>query len=333
MLADGYEAGEEGSEMMNLCPRNVEEMREMFYQGEYDAPHRVKFLERCNSVTITIDATHYGGSLAEMKITVNKVKDVEDKDRPAFVYFHGGAFVLGDAKRTQPEACFHAVNFGCTSFGVEYGVAPEVKAPDGGINCYAAVKYISQHAANFNIDPAKIAIGGESAGGTHTTMCMYQLAKRNEGHLVKFAWDDIGPSSPHWFERTEENSYSWLEFRLAAGQFGPLECLAKHDLDFEKEKAKNPDLTSAQFSRMVAEKFREDPEIFPVLMGDSLARRCPPVFITTREFDIYRRDCELMADLMRRNKRLLMEVRLLILLSFYSSCRCTSTPAPPTCPP
>ena len=42
-----------------------------------------------------------------------------------------------------------------------------------------------------------------------------KLANRDEGHPVKFAWDDIGPSSPHWFDRTEENSYSWLEYRLA----------------------------------------------------------------------------------------------------------------------
>ena len=61
-------------------------------------------------------------------------------------------------------------------------------------------------------------------------------------------------------------------FRQAAGQFGPIECLAKHDMDFEEEKTKNPELTSSQFSRMVAERFRNDPEIFPVLMSDDIAR-------------------------------------------------------------
>ena len=63
-----------------------------------------------------------------------------------------------------------------------------------------------------------------------------------------------------------------LTFRQSAGQFGPIECLAKHDMDFEEEKTKNPELTSSQFSRMVAERFRNDPEIFPVLMSDDIAR-------------------------------------------------------------
>jgi len=289
-LTAGYEEDGDGGLDMNLCPRNIQEMRRIYQADtQYDSPHRVPYMDQCHSETITVDATQYGGSLPQMKITVNKVKNVPDEHRPAFIYFHGGAFVFGDCVRTQPDACFHAVNFNCTSFGVQYGVAPEVKAPDGGLNCYAAVKYISANADKFNIDPSKIAIGGESAGGTHTTMCMYQLAKHGESHLVKFAWDDIGPSSPHWFERTKENSYSWLEWRQAAGQFGPLECLAKHNMDFSKEKEVNPNLTSAQFSRMVAEKFKDDPEIFPVLMGDTLASKCPPVFITTREFDLYRR--------------------------------------------
>ena len=90
---------------MNLCPRNVVEMREMFSQvilmiimiitmtmtmmtlmtmimtmreifseGEYDSPHYAQCLEKCHSDTITVDATRYGGTLLEMKITVNKVR-------------------------------------------------------------------------------------------------------------------------------------------------------------------------------------------------------------------------------------------------------------------
>merc|ERR1719436_1592721 len=113
-MTAGYEG--EGGVDMNLCPRNVKEMREMMYQEKYDCMHRVPYLEKCESKFITVDATKYGGSLKEMRISVNKVKGVEDKSRPAFIYFHGGAFVFGDAERTLPEACFHAVNFGATCF-------------------------------------------------------------------------------------------------------------------------------------------------------------------------------------------------------------------------
>ena len=134
--------------------------------------------------THTTARTH---SLKDMAITVNKVKGVEDVGRGAMIYFHGGAFVFGggehtggDGKRTQPEACRMALGFDVTCFGVDYGVAPEVKAPDGGLNCRAAVRYIVKNAAKFNLDPTKIVMGGESAGGCHTAMCMYQLALAGE---------------------------------------------------------------------------------------------------------------------------------------------------------
>ena len=52
--------------------------------------------------------------------------------------------------------------------------------------------------------------------------------------------------------------------------------------------------------------------IFPLLFKLSLllppSRRCPALLVTTREFDLYRRDCELMAQLMKRNQRLLMDI-------------------------
>ena len=96
-----------------------------YSEGEYDSMHLVPFMDKCDKETITIDATKYGGCRKAMKITVNKVKGVEDKNRPALIFFHGGAFVFYDAEKTQPSACHHAVSFGMTVFGVDYG-APSV---------------------------------------------------------------------------------------------------------------------------------------------------------------------------------------------------------------
>lgn len=291
---------------MVMTPRNIEKFRKMQYsEGEYDSMHLVPFMDKCDKETITIDATKYGGCRKAMKITVNKVKGVEDKNRPALIFFHGGAFVFYDAEKTQPSACHHAVSFGMTVFGVDYGVAPEVKAPDGGKNCYASVKYIVENAAKFNIDPSKIVIGGESAGGCHTAMCCHELAKRNESGLVKFAWMDIAAVSDHWLDRTEKNSRDWLEGESAMGNICPLECLVKHTEDFEKSDLTDED---AAFSRMVVNKFRGNPDVFPVHISDEMAKRMPPTLITTREFDLFRRDCEQYGALMRKNKRLLMDV-------------------------
>jgi acetyl esterase len=164
----------------------------------------------CDTEVITINPAKYGGMYKHMEIYVHKPKNSIDTNRPALIYFHGGAFVFNNAYHTAPIACQHALNFDCTVFGVDYGVAPEVKAPTGGLNAYAAVKYIVENAKSFNIDPSRIAIGGESSGGYITACCSMQLAKKNESHLVKFAWLDIAAVSNHWFERTEVNS-TWIE--------------------------------------------------------------------------------------------------------------------------
>jgi hypothetical protein len=43
-------------------------------------------------------------------------------------------------------------------------------------------------------------------------------------------------------------------------------------------------------------------------MEDKLAKKCPPCIVTTREFDHYKRDCQSYAELMKRNKRLLIDL-------------------------
>ena len=52
---------------------------------------------------------------------------------------------------------------------------------------------------------------------------------------------------------------------------------------------------------------KTDPRVFPVLMGDDLARKCPMTLCTGREFDLYKRDTTEYADLMRKHGKLLAE--------------------------
>jgi len=47
-----------------------------------------------------------------------------------------------------------------TVISVEYGNAPEVKAPNGALNCYAALKWVLDNAEQLDIDPEHVAIGG-----------------------------------------------------------------------------------------------------------------------------------------------------------------------------
>jgi acetyl esterase len=94
------------------------------------------------------------------------------------IYLHSGAFVFNNAQKTAPEACRYSVKFNCTVFGVDYGVAPETKAPNGALNTYAALKYIYQNASEFCVDQDRIFLGGQSSGGNIVAATCIELAKR-----------------------------------------------------------------------------------------------------------------------------------------------------------
>jgi len=85
---------------------------------------------------------------------------------PGFLWIHGGGYVMGtidtDDTLTMPPLV-KAVN--CVAVTVDYRLAPEHPYPAPLEDCYAALKWMFDHADELGIDPTRIAIGGGSAGG------------------------------------------------------------------------------------------------------------------------------------------------------------------------
>jgi acetyl esterase len=84
---------------------------------------------------------------------------------PALVYFHGGGWMLGGLD-SHDTTCRHFANAArCAVVSVDYRMAPEHKFPAAVDDSEAATRWIIAHAAKLNIDPARVAVGGDSAGG------------------------------------------------------------------------------------------------------------------------------------------------------------------------
>jgi acetyl esterase len=84
---------------------------------------------------------------------------------PGLVYFHGGGFAIGDLESHDGHCRRLAAYSGYRVISIDYRLAPEHPFPAGHDDALAATKWVFDHAAEIGMDPARIAVGGCSAGG------------------------------------------------------------------------------------------------------------------------------------------------------------------------
>jgi len=126
---------------------------------------------------------------------------------PALVYFHGGGWVIGNLDQIDAQCRAIANGAGCVVINVDYRLAPEHKFPAAVDDAYAAVQYVADHAAGFNVDAGRIAVGGDSAGGNLATVACL-IARDNHGPQIAFQllvypvtdYDDAQPSMSEFAE-------------------------------------------------------------------------------------------------------------------------------------
>jgi acetyl esterase/lipase len=85
--------------------------------------------------------------------------------RGALVHFHGGAFIGGDLDLSEGAVGRMADVANLLVVDVDYRLAPEHPFPSGFNDCYDALVWVADRAVALMVDPERIAVGGESAGG------------------------------------------------------------------------------------------------------------------------------------------------------------------------
>lgn len=170
-----------------------------------------------DAVVRTDHPTAPGGPM----VRVHRPAAAEDGPLPALLWLHGGGLVLGD--RFQDDARFDrwCPRHGMVAVTVDYRLAPEHPYPGALADGYAALTWLHEHADVLGVDPHRIGIGGDSAGGG-LAAAVTLLARDRRSPPVAFQLlvypmlDDrqVTPSSrrerPIW--PPEANGYGWRSY-------------------------------------------------------------------------------------------------------------------------
>lgn len=85
---------------------------------------------------------------------------------PVLLYFHGGGFTIGSVATHAPLCRTLAHQGRCAVLSVDYRLAPDAKFPTAVNDAWDSLQWLRAQAAELGLDPARIAVGGDSAGGT-----------------------------------------------------------------------------------------------------------------------------------------------------------------------
>lgn len=119
-----------------------------------------------------------------LKLTIVRPAGVT-KTLPAFMFFHGGGWVLGDFPTHERLVRDLVVNSGAVAVFVNYTPSPEAKYGVAINQAYAATKWVAEHGKEINVDGSRLAVAGNSVGGNMAAVVSL-MAKEQGGPKLRY---------------------------------------------------------------------------------------------------------------------------------------------------
>ncbi|RYJ44226.1 alpha/beta hydrolase [Flavobacterium beibuense] len=169
---------------------SIEQARKVLVDLQNATPVNLSGIEESEK-TITTEGHH-------IKLTIVRPEGVK-ATLPAFMFIHGGGWVLGDYPTHRRLVRDIVVASGFAAVFVNYTPSPEAPYPQATEEIYAATKWVAANGHEINVDGKTLAIVGNSVGGNMTAVtCLKSMA--NSGPVIKLAvmmWPIVDANFEH----------------------------------------------------------------------------------------------------------------------------------------
>jgi acetyl esterase len=231
-----------------------------------DARARMRLMQKGSSLPSTVTEERH--ALDGFSVLILRPAQAEEL-LPVVVYYHGGGWVLGDCDTHARMVGEIAAQAHAAVVFVEYARAPEVRFPAPLEQCYRAVAWIAERGRSLGLDSARIAVAGDSAGGTLAAGVAMLAARRG------------GP-----------------EIRMQALLYPVMDCDFTTASYREFETGLNLDLAAMRWfwnHYLPDADLRADPLASPLRAPLDELKNLPPALVMTAECDVLRDEGEAFA--------------------------------------
>ena len=191
---------------------------------------------------------------------------------PAFVFIHGGGWVLGDYPTHRRLVRDLVVESGCAAVFVNYTPSPEARFPQAVEEIYAAVKWVAGHGRDIGVDGTRLALAGNSVGG-NMSLAAALVAKDHDGPQLRtlvLMWP------------VTDAGYDWDSY-----------------VEYGRRRFLTAPLMEWMFDQYVSDPAQRDNDLMsPVRATSERLRGLPPTLIAVAENDILRDEGEAMGRLL-----------------------------------